>query len=276
MFTTNQYPDPVDAAVGVPQYIISQGGPVRARAMPTIECLWVDFMVINPTSIPFTITNRKLNPRYAALEIASLLGGMPVDTHQRLNARGFAKYQDAHIQRGNYGVRIRNQLRDFVHRLIEDRFSRQAVMTLYDGNRDLLDDSRDIPCTLAVQGFVRDGNFYMGTTMRSNDAYLGLPYDLMQFCALQATLAEVLGVNCGFYRHSVGSMHIYLPDLEKCEKLEAPEQVYSEEPLWNPDEMEHHHPIESLKYVVGFCQAALYGQAETPKTPFEHWLLESL
>lgn len=277
MFTTNQYPSPADAAVGVAQWIVAQGGYSRPRGMPAVECLFIDLMVLSPEMIPFTIEKRGLNPRYAALEICSLLGGMPVDSHQRFTAKGFAVYQNGNVQRGNYGVRIRTQLRDFVAKLVDDPMSRQAVMTIFDGNRDLIDDSLDVPCTLALQGFVRDGNFYLGTHMRSNDAFLGLPYDLMQFCALQCTIAEVLGVNYGFYRHSVGSMHVYAADLDRVTEMSVPEsEAPCQSPLWSPGEMNEHDPLDNLAYVTAFCQDALYGQTALPKTDFEHWIVESL
>lgn len=265
-----------DAAFNVPNFIYMNGGHSRSRGMACIECIWVDFNVLSPEAVPFTLEGRGLNPRYAALEIASLLGGTPVDAHQRLTAKGFAAYQDYAIQRGNYGVRIRTQLRDFVTKLMDDPGTRQAVMTIFDGNRDLHDESGDIPCTLAVQGFMRDDLFYMRTTMRSNDAYLGLPYDLMQFCALQATIAQCMDTPCGFYRHSVGSMHLYAADLEKLHGIEPPgyQDTFGDE-LWSiPSKLDD--PRDRLKHVIMFCQDALYGQTQQPNTEFEHWLVESL
>lgn len=267
---------PADAAFQVPNFVYMNGGHSRPRGMPCVEMLWFDFNILNPEAVPFTLEGRNLNPRYAALEIASLLGGMPVDAHQRENAKGMAAYQNYGIQRGNYGVRLRNQLRDFIVKLMDDNSTRQACMTIFDGNRDLLDESDDIPCTLAVQGFIRDDLFYMKTTMRSNDAYLGLPYDLMQFCALQSTLAQIMDVPCGFYRHSVGSMHLYAADLEKLSDIEPPgyEDTFGEQ-LWDFTEVAD-DPRDRLKYVIMFCQAALYGSAMPPGTEFEEWLVASL
>lgn len=246
--------------------------------MSVLECLMADFTVINPEAIPFTLEGRdpKLNPRYAALEICSLLSGAPVDAHQRHTAKGFAAFQNASIQRGNYGVRIRNQLRDFVWKLgVSDPDSRQAVMTIFDGNRDLTDNSFDVPCTLAVQGFLRDSTFYMKTTMRSNDVFLGLPYDLMQFCALQTAMAEILQAGCGYYRHSVGSLHAYVSDIDTIEGLQTPEIETETDQIWAiPDDWKD--PLERLEYVIRFCQDALYGSASQPVTDFESWLVESL
>lgn len=270
------FPYPADAAYTVPRFIAVNGGHSHPRGMAVIECLWVDFNVLTPEAVIFDVPGRNLNPRYTALEICSLLSGVPVDAHQRFTAHGFAKYQDSAIQRGNYGVRVRNQLRDIVRKLKADPYSRQACMTIFDGTRDLIDDSKDIPCTLAVQAFLRDDLLYMRTTMRSNDAYLGLPYDLAQFCALQTTLADIMQTSVGFYRHSVGSMHLYVQDVTKVEEMTPPNPDDYPEPdgLWSMPDTDD--PEERLEYVIRFCQDALYGQACHPGTEFEHWLLESL
>jgi thymidylate synthase len=62
----------------------------------------------------------------------------------------------------------------------------------------------------------------MNTVMRSNDAYLGLPYDMFQFTQLQLSLARALSVDAGWYRHTALSLHIYVDDIEAAEKIEAP------------------------------------------------------
>ncbi len=265
---------PGDAAVETAQFIVKNGGTATARGRPTIETLWADITILQPECIPFDIPNRGLNPRYAALEIASLLGGVPVDVHQRETTRGLARYQDASIQRGNYGVRLRNQLRDFVWKLTDDNGSRQAVLAVWN-DRDLIDESKDVPCTLHVQGFIRDSMFYMRTTMRSNDVYLGLPYDLHQFCALQATIAQVLDVQCGFYRHSVGSLHCYISDIDRVMEMSVPTDEPEGDALWHiSDNIDD--PVQRLQHVVEFCQSALYGLTLNPMTDFERWIAESL
>jgi thymidylate synthase len=273
----NDFLSPADAAVSVAHYVAERGAQSAPRNMPVRECLWVDFNVANPEFVPLFIENRDLNNRYQALEVCSLLSGMPVDTIQRNRAKGFAKFQVGGIQRGNYGVRIRNQLRDLVVKLTGDRYSRQAVLTIFDGDRDMLDwGNLDIPCTLAVQVMIRGGQLFMRTTMRSNDVYLGLPYDLMQFCTLQCTLAQVFRVTPGFYRHSVGSMHAYEKDLPAIEKMQvAPDEHEYDDPWAIPDELVN--PVDRLEWVTTWCQEILYGDLPlVPRSNFEHWLAESL
>jgi hypothetical protein len=264
---------PGDAAVEVAQFIAREGGNARSRGMAALEALWVDFTVINPEAIPFDIPNRQLNPRISALEIASFLAGHPIDSHQRHTMKALAAYQDYGVQRGNYGVRVRNQLRDFVSKLMDDKGSRQAVLAVWQ-DRDLIDESDDVPCTLHIQGMIRDDMFFMRTTMRSNDVLLGLPYDLHVFCALQATLAQVFDIPCGFYRHSVGSMHCYLADIDKVNNMVVPTDEPEGDNLWAIPDMDD--PRDRMAYVQKFCQDALFGQPMNPQTEFEMWLLESI
>jgi thymidylate synthase len=49
--------------------------------------------------------------------------------------------------------------------------------------------------------------------MRSNDAWLGLPYDMFQFTQLFQTVCRVLGVPAGTYTHTAWSLHLYERDV---------------------------------------------------------------
>src|SRR5260370_41880706 len=53
--------------------------------------------------------------------------------------------------------------------------------------------------------------------MRSNDAWLGLPYDVFTFTRIQAYVAAAVGVEPGRYTHTVGSLHLYERDWERAE-----------------------------------------------------------
>jgi len=96
--------------------------------------------------------------------------------------RALVEYTDGGVLRGAYGPRIRrwrgrvDQL-DHVRRLLRrDPDSRQAVIQVYDPVKDTRG-YRDVPCTVSYRFFLRSGRLRMHTTMRSNDVWLGLPYD---------------------------------------------------------------------------------------------------
>ena len=55
----------------------------------------------------------------------------------------------------------------------------------------------------------------MTTYMRSNDLWMGFPYDVFQFTCLQTLLAMELDVELGTYTHVAGSLHLYERDYAK-------------------------------------------------------------
>lgn len=124
---------------------------------------------------------------------------------------------------GGYGPRLFNhrgvdQIRNVTERLRgPGSTSRRAVVQLFDAE-DLAGKHREIPCTTTLQFFVRSKRLHLLTTMRSNDAWIGLPHDIFCFTMLQEIVARTLGVGLGRYRHFAGSMHLYEDDIAKAEK----------------------------------------------------------
>ncbi len=55
--------------------------------------------------------------------------------------------------------------------------------------------------------------------MRSNDAWLGVPYDVIQFSMLQTAMAAELDAAVGSYTHMSHSMHLYKKDWVRAEAL---------------------------------------------------------
>lgn len=245
-----------------------EGQRVDPRGMPTIELLNLTLHISDPMSIPFDVDGRDLNHEIAVLEILQLLGQTPADSLVRLRNKAVAEFQDWGISYGNYGARLRGQLTELVKELRHDGDSRRAVATIYDGTRDLGRDVRDVPCTIAIQCFIRDGALVSRVSMRSNDAWLGLPYDLHQFCAFHCALAEVLSVAPGEYVHTVGSMHLYEKHWAKAsflgESLSKPQvQLFAIHIIDGA--------LERLEAVTTFCQDVINGTAR-PTTSFEQWL----
>lgn len=118
---------------------------------------------------------------------------------------------------GAYGPRLHamrgdiNQIRNVITLLEQNTTSKRAVIQLFDAS-DITKRFKEIPCTTTMQFFVRDGRLHMSVTMRSNDAYLGLPHDIFCFTMLQEMMARRLGCELGEYYHYVGSMHFYKDD----------------------------------------------------------------
>lgn len=86
--------------------------------------------------------------------------------------------------------------------------SRRAVIQLFDA-ADLAIEHKDVPCTCTLQFMIRGARLHLFTSMRSNDAYIGLPHDVFAFTMLQEIMARSLSVEVGIYKHAVGSLHLY-------------------------------------------------------------------
>lgn len=114
---------------------------------------------------------------------------------------------------GAYGPRLcgkgRNaQLLNVINILKARSTTRQAVIQLFDA-KDILKPHKDIPCTCTLQFIVRGGKLDMLTSMRSNDAFLGLPHDIFAFTMIQEIVANSINCQVGEYKHYVGSLHLY-------------------------------------------------------------------
>jgi thymidylate synthase len=118
---------------------------------------------------------------------------------------------------GAYGPRL-FKMRDGINQfaqvrniLLQRPSSRQAVIQLFDAE-DISVHHGDVPCTCTLQFLLRNTGLDMFVSMRSNDAYKGLPHDVFAFTMLQEVLARELGVGVGRYKHAAGSLHLYETD----------------------------------------------------------------
>jgi len=197
--------------------VISFGVPREPRGRKTRD---MGFTVIE-LETPYHAFPYGLRPglsmKIAVAEAVQLIGGFSnVDLLTKATAR-FSDFlePDGHFH-GSYGSRVRYQVANVVHKLQSDPASRQAVVTLWDPVLDNLADKKDYPCTVMLHFEIsRRDLLCMTVVMRSNDVWLGLPYDLFQFTQLQCTVARALGLEPSRYRHVTMSMHIYDEDVAK-------------------------------------------------------------
>lgn len=208
------YLTPSDAVLGCLDKIAADGTESSPRGQTTFELLNEQFTITEPWYLPVDIRGRELNQAIGALEALQLVGQIMAPEVITDRVRVFSNFTDGGVFHGGYGQRIAGRLDDLGKLLDRDPDSRQAVLSIFDSATDLNRDKRDIPCTIALQFFVRDSRLHMRTCMRSNDVWLGLPYDLTQFITLQSAVASHLAVPMGTYTHSVGSMHLYEQHIE--------------------------------------------------------------
>jgi thymidylate synthase len=120
---------------------------------------------------------------------------------------------------GAYGprlLRMRNGIDQFasIEALLKERpASRRAVIQLFNAE-DIGSHHKEIPCTTTLHFHLRKDHLHMSVTLRSNDAYFGLPHDVFCFTMIQEMMAGRLGVKMGEYYQYAGSMHVYEDKLD--------------------------------------------------------------
>ena len=125
---------------------------------------------------------------------------------------------------GAYGFRLRggaglDQLERASSALKANPDGRQVVLQIWDATMDFPSDSGapvadDIPCNVCSMLKVRNGRLEWSQIMRSNDVFLGLPHNFVQFMTLQEVLAGWIGVEPGAYTHFTDSLHLYDKDAD--------------------------------------------------------------
>jgi thymidylate synthase len=164
------------------------------------------------------LNHRKLNPVFAIVEGAWVLSGSnrlaPLE-NELPNIRAYS--DDGKTLNGAYGARLRctfgiDQISSAVDLLKKAPNTRRAVLTMYSPN-DLIEDSKDIPCNTTAYLKIDNEKLNITVLNRSNDLYLGLPYNIFIFGLLQRHISRSLGVQAGKQSHFSDSLHIYKKDI---------------------------------------------------------------
>jgi len=188
---------------------------VESRAGGTLEQLGFVGRLTNVRRNVLWNEVRLASPIYAAAELLWYLSGSADGAMIRAYAPQYEGFlDDKGVAYGAYGRRWAEhaQLEHVIGVLREKRASRQAVVVSWEA-RDLAaarqGGCRDVPCTLALQFLLRDGELNLVATMRSNDVWLGMPYDVFCFTVIQQLIAAAVGAEPGWYQHQAGSLHLY-------------------------------------------------------------------
>lgn len=187
------------------------------RGLRTKEMTNVALVLMNPYKRIVTLPSRKLSLRYLAGELSFYLAesdSLPFIAHYSAFWNKIS--DDGKTVNSAYGKRIfEEQFRYCLKQLLMDPDTRKAVMVIYD-KHDSKTTSKDNPCTMTLQFLVRDNRLNFTVFMRSNDVWLGTPYDIAFFTLVQERMLICLKmhekfheVKMGEYTHIVGSFHVY-------------------------------------------------------------------
>lgn len=182
------------------------------------EIINLSFVIGDPTRGIVNSKIREMPMRYALGELLWYLSG----SNKLKDIENYSKFwgnisDDGTTVNSAYGYRIHQMFGfdqwEYVKELLTaDPFSRQAIIHIKTPSNVK---TKDMPCTTHLQFSIREGELYLMTVMRSNDIWLGMPFDVFAFTALQIKMAMELGVGIGDYTHVTGSLHLYEKDWVK-------------------------------------------------------------
>lgn len=205
-----------DILKDVAQLCINDGIITSPRGMPTSEIIGHSFSLDNPRARLVGFPDRRWSLPLAIGEFCWHMRGDNSIEALSYYADAWSSFSDDGITvRGScYGNKAfsRNHGDSSWDRckllLSSDPETRRAIITF-----DFLDGSdlytKDKSCLTTMQFFIREDRLSLVASMRSNDIYLGLPYDVFLFTMMQEVMALELGVDVGVYTHFVGSLHVY-------------------------------------------------------------------
>lgn len=263
---------PCEAVMQAAKHILEDGHETSPRGMKTKEILNFTVQINEPTRLPLVVPGRGLTDFIGAAEAVQLIGQFSDPDWMVSTVKAFDQFRDGNILWGAYGIRVYGMLDELVKLLREDPSSRQAVLSIYHSPTDLGRGKKDTPCTLTLQFLLRDGYLHGRGSMRSNDVWLGLPYDLVQFISITGAIAAALDVKVGTYTHTVGSMHVYERHYEMLEEITSGE----------PDDFEIHESLfmsRPIEDITRDCRLMVMNPEAidvTVLSDYEKWLMEAV
>jgi len=200
---------------------------VQARGLTTRELLDVTLIVDDPSEHFISQRMEPIALRYAVGEFCFFITGR----NDLAMIEHYSKFwsrisDDGKVVNSAYGKRLfidenahgARALQYALGTLEQDMFTRKAVLPIYHVNDS--HESNDNPCTMFLQLVIRDSKLSCHAFMRSNDIWLGLPYDMFFFTLVQEIALVYLREECypnlqiGPYYHHAVSMHLYERDID--------------------------------------------------------------
>lgn len=101
-----------------------------------------------------------------------------------------------------------DQISNLIKGLKEDPHGRRHIVTSYDPTLTDLEYALP-PCHISFQCYIEYDALHLRYDMRSNDLFLGAPFNLASYALLQAILAKLTGYEVGNLTASLGDAHVY-------------------------------------------------------------------
>ncbi len=170
------------------------------------------------------LKERAINPFFALAEFSWIISGSNKLKPLQYFISNYDMFSDDdRTLNGAYGYRLRqhfkvDQINEAIKQFKSNSNTRRIVLTMW-SIEDLYSSSKDIPCNTSIYLKIRNNKLDITVTNRSNDLYLGIPYNIFIFYLLQVYIADKLSVEVGLQTHFTDSLHLYKRDFEKVELI---------------------------------------------------------
>lgn len=124
-----------------------------------------------------------------------------------------ATYTDMHADYTGQGV---DQLSECIRKIKTAPEDRRIILSAW--NPTDLDAMALPPCHLMCQFYVAGGELSCQMYQRSADLGLGVPFNIASYALLTAMMAQVCGLKCGDFVHTIGDAHVYLNHVDALEE----------------------------------------------------------
>jgi thymidylate synthase len=223
------------ALVGLGNELLANGQEVISRNGTVKELLHVDIMIENPRERCLVLSHRNDNIFAKIAETLWVMAGRnDIKWLSAYLPRAVDYSDDGTSWRAGYGARLRrygyhfdnsfndpgvDQIKAVYNLLRKDKYSRRAVMSMWDPTTDY-GDSKDIPCNDWFQFQARDTKLHMDVAQRSSDLLWGFSgTNTFEWSVLHEAMASWLGLDVGEFHYHIGNLHLYKPHWERVAKI---------------------------------------------------------
>lgn len=241
------------------------------RGMAVREKLACKFTITNPLDrLPY-VPDRKFSVTYVVAELLWYLSAEDkTDWISNYSSFWNSISDDGETANSAYGARIFkphpriaggtfSQWDYIKNELKNDPDSRRAVVHIR-SPWDSVKAKLDVPCTLSLQFFIRDGDLHMVAHMRSSDLILGIAYDIPAFTLMQELMAKELNVGVGDYTHVSNSLHIYERHFDMVKNMITRDAILQAKDIHRQagamPEMPSMPPTEALYHIESMLRSA--------------------
>jgi len=106
-----------------------------------------------------------------------------------------------------------DQIKNLIEGIKNNPNSRRLIVSAW--NVAEIDNMKLPPCHAFFQFYVADNKLSCQLYQRSADIFLGVPFNIASYALLTKMIAQVCGLKCGEFVHTLGDAHIYLNHIDQ-------------------------------------------------------------